>query len=82
MPSIKQKPDISFKIKNKGIFLKRSIYLPTAPNGLREREFKRELKGVGGRKFGRELKGEGATSTLLSSYILCPPKGEAAIRLL
>ena len=54
----------------------------TKERALREREFKRELKGVGGRKFGRELKGEGATSTLLSSYILCPPKGEAAIRLL
>ena len=36
----------------------------TKERALREREFKRELKGVGGRKFGRELKGEGATSTL------------------
>ena len=28
----------------------------TKERALREREFKRELKGVGGRKFGRELR--------------------------
>ena len=46
-------------------------------------EFKRGLKGVGGKKVKERAQGRGShIHSLLSSYVLCPPKGEAAVRLL